>query len=146
MIQTRISHAELQNEFPDQDACLAYLEKLKWENGFACPRCHHANYCKGNKPYNRQCTKCNHITSPTSKTLFHNLKFPLPKAFCIVYYVTTGNAEWASTLLSKKLELRQKTCWQFKQKVIESIKEKGSLPKQENPTFYDILHYHMPQA
>lgn len=142
-MQTRISYAELQKLFPNQDSCLGYLEKIKWENGFLCPRCQHSNYCKGNKPFTRQCTKCKHIISPTSNTLFHNLKFPLPKAFCIVYYVTIGKTEWASTQLSKKLDLRQKTCWQFKQKVMESIDRNGDSPDFENSGFEEILRYHM---
>ncbi len=142
-MQKNISYADLQSTFPDQASCLAYLEKIKWENGFACPLCNHSNYCKGNKPFTRQCTKCKHIISPTSKTLFHQLKFPLTKAFCIVYFVTIEKSEWASTLLSKKLNLRQKTCWQFKQKVIRSIENKGFLPYLENSDFEDILRYHM---
>jgi hypothetical protein len=145
-MQTQISHIDLQGLFPDQFTCLAFLEKIKWENGFSCPRCHHKNYCKGSKPFTRQCTKCKYIISPTNNTLFHNIKFPLQKAFCILYYVTTGKGDWASTQLSKQLDLRQKTCWQFKQKVMESIDRKGDSPNFENSGFEEILRYHMQES
>ena len=30
---------EFQRIFPDDAACAAYLEKARWNGGFACPRC-----------------------------------------------------------------------------------------------------------
>jgi predicted RNA-binding Zn-ribbon protein involved in translation (DUF1610 family) len=30
---------EFQRIFPDVAACAAYLEKARWSDGFACPRC-----------------------------------------------------------------------------------------------------------
>lgn len=116
---------EFQRLFPNDEACLAYLAKKKWENGFICPRCGHNRYCKGNRPYSRQCTRCHYISSPTSGTLFHKVKFSLLKAFYIVYYVSTNKKGISSTELSRKLGLRQKTCWLFKQKVMVAMKSSG---------------------
>jgi hypothetical protein len=50
-------------------------------------------------------------------------KFPLLKAFYIVYYVSASKNGISSTELSRKLELRQKTCWLFRQKVITGQKK-----------------------
>jgi len=30
---------EFQRLFPDDTACAAYLEKIRWEYGFTCPHC-----------------------------------------------------------------------------------------------------------
>jgi Transposase zinc-ribbon domain len=30
---------EFQRLLPDDMACVAYLEKLRWQNGFVCPHC-----------------------------------------------------------------------------------------------------------
>jgi ISXO2-like transposase domain/Transposase zinc-ribbon domain len=120
-----LSLFEFQEKFPDEEACLRYLSELKWASGYTCPRCGNIKYCQGGKPYSRQCTKCNHISSPTSGTLFHMVKFPLLKAFYIVYYVSTSKKGIASTELSRKLQLRQKTCWLFKQKVMAAMKSSG---------------------
>ncbi|PIF02213.1 MAG: hypothetical protein CR996_01135 [Draconibacterium sp.] len=113
---------EFQERFPDEDACFDYLIELKWGNGFICPNCGHTNYCKGKRKYDRQCTSCHRIVSPTSGTLFHQLKFSILKAFYIVYYVSTCKKGISSTELSRKLGLRQKTCWTFKQKVMQAMK------------------------
>jgi len=116
---------EFQERFPDDDACFKYLAELKWGNGFICPQCGHTNYCNGKRKYDRQCTSCHRISSPTSGTLFHKVKFSILKAFYIVYYVSTNKKGISSTELSRKLGLRQKTCWLFKRKVMKAMKSSG---------------------
>ncbi len=116
---------DFQARFPDDRACMQYLSELKWADGYLCPKCGNAKYCAGDKEFSRQCTKCRHISSPTSGTLFHKVKFPLLKAFYIVYYVSTNRKGISSTELSRKLGLRQKTCWLFKQKVMRGMKSSG---------------------
>jgi len=121
-----LSIFEFQKRFSTEDKCLEYLSELKWAASYGCPKCGHGNYCKGNKVHDRQCTSCRYIESPTANTLFHKVKFPLVKAFWIVYYVSTGKKGIASTELSRKLQLRQKTCWLFKQKVMQGMKSSGN--------------------
>jgi len=117
---------EFQERFPDEESCYKYLSELKWNKGFVCPNCGHTNYCKGKRKYDRQCTSCHRITSPTSGTLFHQLKFSILKAFYIVYYVSTSKKGISSTELSRKLGLRQKTCWKFKRKVMKAMESSGN--------------------
>lgn len=117
---------EFQQRFTDDKSCLDYLSKLKWEKGYVCPKCGNTKYCNGIKEHDRQCSKCNYLESPTSGTLFHKVKFPILKAFYIVYYVSTSKKGIASTELSRKLGLRQKTCWLFKQKVMRGMKSSGN--------------------
>jgi hypothetical protein len=116
---------DFQEQFPDDKSCMDYLSNIKWANGFVCPKCGNTKYCKGDKEHIRQCTKCNYLASPTSGTLFHKVKFPLLKAFYIVYYVSTNKKGISSTELSRKLGLRQKTCWLFKQKVMHGMRSSG---------------------
>lgn len=117
---------DFQQQFPDDKSCMTYLSNVKWSGGFICPQCRNPKYCKGHKEHIRQCTKCNYLASPTSGTLFHKVKFPLLKAFYIVYYISTNKKGISSTELSRKLGLRQKTCWLFKQKVMQAMKSSGN--------------------
>ena len=119
---------EFQEKFPDNASCLQYLSDIKFAEGFVCSKCGHTHYCKGNRPLDRQCTRCHSMESPTSGTLFHKVKFSLLKAFYIVYYVSTNKKGISSTELSRKLDLRQKTCWLFKQKVMKAMKSSGNNP------------------
>jgi len=117
---------EFQQRFPDENSCLSYLSELKWSNGFKCKHCGHHKFCNGGKLYERQCTSCRYTESPTSGTLFHKVKFSILQAFYIVYYVSTSKKGISSTELSRKLGLRQKTCWLFKQKVMHAMKTSGN--------------------
>lgn len=116
---------EFQSKFTNDDDCLKYLANIKWNRGFKCKKCSHSNYCKGNGKYTRQCTRCNYNESPTCDTLFHKTKFSMLKAFYIVYNVSTNKKGITSTELSRKLGLRQKTCWLFKQKVMRAMRSSG---------------------
>jgi hypothetical protein len=123
-----LSLFEFQQQFATENQCLAYLAAEKWKNGYVCPKCGHTHYCKGESQYSRQCTRCKHTDSPTAGTLFHKVKFPLLKAFYIVYFVATSKKGIASTELSRKLGLRQKTCWYFKRKVMKAMESSGNYP------------------
>lgn len=120
-----LSIFEFQKKFPDNNACLKYLAELKWANGYECERCGNKKYCRGDRELTRQCTTCRYIASPTCNTLFHKVKFPLLNAFYIIYYMSTNKKGIASTELSRKLQMRQKTCWSFQQKVKQAMKSSG---------------------
>jgi hypothetical protein len=60
------------------------------------------------------------------------VKFPLLKALYIVYFVATSKKGISSTELSRKLDLRQKTCWKFKQKVMKAMESSGKYPLEGN--------------
>lgn len=123
---------EFQEQFPDEDACLKYLANLKWSDGFVCPNCGHTHYCQGKRKHDRQCTRCHRSISPTSGTLFHKVKFSILKAFYIVYYVSTSKKGISSTELSRKLGLRQKTCWLFKRKTMKAMESSGNFKIKDN--------------
>lgn len=111
--------------FSSDEKCYEYLAAIKWQNGYRCARCGHHRYFAGQQPFGRCCTKCHYDESATAHTLFHKVKFPLRKAFYIVFLVVTGKKGISSYELSRKLELRQKTCWLFKRKVMEAMKNRG---------------------
>jgi hypothetical protein len=77
---------------------------------------------RGNAP------ACRYVESPTAQTLFHKVKFDLLKAFYIVYFVSTNKKGITSTELSRKLNLRQKTCWGFKRKVMKAMESSENHP------------------
>lgn len=121
-----LSLFEFQENFSTREDCLEYLANLKWKNGFECKKCGHTHSCAGKAERSRQCTSCRYVESPTAGTLFHKVKFDLVKAFYIVYFVSTNKKGITSTELSRKLNLRQKTCWAFKRKVMKAMESSGN--------------------
>lgn len=117
-----LSIYEFQKRFPDSKACKEYLAKQKWSSGYKCHKCGHNKYGKGQQELSRKCTKCQHQESPTANTLFHKVKFPLHKAFAVIYYMSTSKKGIASTELSRRLAISQKSAWLFRRKIVEAMK------------------------
>lgn len=108
--------------FRDDNDCLEYLSAIKWYDGYKCKRCDNNKYGSGKKSYNRRCTKCRYDESPTAGTTFEKLKFPILIAFHIIFKIGTKKKGMSSLELSHEFELRQKTCWAFKNKVQQVMK------------------------
>lgn len=112
---------EFKKIFSDKFECYRFLSELKWLEGFKCKRCEYNKYSEGRISFSRRCKNCNYDESPTTDTLFHKLKFPIEKAFYMVYLINRRDAKYTLNELSVILELRRETCWAFKQKVANAI-------------------------
>lgn len=88
--------------FPDQDACVAYLERLRWPEGFTCPSCEVSGEPWRASRGRLVCRGCGHQTSPTAGTIFAKTRIPLPTWFSAVWYVT-GQKYGASALSLKRI-------------------------------------------
>lgn len=108
-------------KFSTDRACLEYLIELKWEDGFTCRKCSHERSVKGRKWYYRKCQKCKYDESATANTLFHKVKFPLSKAFGIVYQLSTMKKGISSCELAFQWGIHQETAWYFKRKVQQAM-------------------------
>jgi len=114
--------------FKDDNDCLEYLAEVKWLNGYNCKRCNNDKFGTGKNSYNRRCTKCRYDESPTVGTMFEKLKFSILIAFHIVFKISTKKKGISSIELSNEFELRQMTCWTFKQKLQQVMKSSLKSP------------------
>ncbi len=112
--------------FSSDEDCLKFLSDKKWETGFICRNCGHTNFCTGRTPFSRRCTRCKHEESATAHTLFHRCHIPLTEAFRIAYLVC-NDPEVSTYELSRRIELRQMTCWKLKKRLQDCIAKKGEL-------------------
>jgi two-component system, sensor histidine kinase LadS len=118
-----MDYDEFRKIFPDELTCLRYLEQQKWEHGYTCKKCSHDKNHPGKGKFDRRCTRCGYNESPTAFTIFHNVKFPLDKAFYILHLVITERNDLTIDEISNTLGLRRNTCWSFKDKVNKTIKK-----------------------
>jgi len=114
--------------FKDDNDCYEYISLIKWEDGFVCRKCNYEKYYKGKKPFSRRCLRCKYDESPTANTMFEKLKFSILIAFHIAFKISTKKKGMSSLELSNEFELRQKTCWAFKQKLQEVMKSSLKSP------------------
>ncbi|MFN3405063.1 MAG: 7TM diverse intracellular signaling domain-containing protein [Cytophagaceae bacterium] len=115
-----VSFEEFKAIYPDDESCYRFLESLKWQDGFHCKECSNTNYSQGPIPFSRRCSKCSNIEVVTADTIFYRLKFPLIKAFYMLFLIA-NRKEITIDELSETLDLRRQTCWSFKKKVISAI-------------------------
>ncbi|MCD4746172.1 MAG: transposase [Bacteroidales bacterium] len=134
-----ISVKEFKNIFYNEEKCLEYLANEKWKDGYKCKKCGNKNYCKGKKSFSRRCTKCKYEESATSHTLFHHCKISLTDAFYITYLVC-NTTKISSYELSRRINIRQMTCWNFKKKIIECIDKRDDLSLIEKKDLKTIFN------
>lgn len=134
-----IENSQLEFMFQNDDSCLAFLANLKWANGFICRKCENDNSCDGKVPHSRRCTRCKNEESATANTLFHNIKFPVSKAFHITYEICRNSKNISTFDLAKTLDIRQMTCWNFKNKVESRINRLQNQSTSDSITMLEIL-------
>lgn len=105
--------------FPDEQACLSYLEKLRWGDGFKCPRCATADggWWAVRRGL-RKCTICHHETSVTAGTIFHGSRLPLTSWFAAIWYVVNQKNGVSALGLQHVLEFGSyQTAWAWLHKL-----------------------------
>ena len=123
-----VNSIKFNQHFKTDNDCLDYIAEVKWRDGYYCKRCRNDKFCVGKKAHNRRCTKCRYDESPTANTMFNKLKFSILIAFHIAFKISTKKKGMSSLELSNEFELRQKTCWSFKNKVQLSMKSSLKSP------------------
>ena len=74
---------DFQRMFPDETACLRYLEKIRWPDGFVCGKCATVGepFRLSSHPRKLKCRSCQHLESVTADTFMHltgvNYNYPL---------------------------------------------------------------------
>lgn len=99
--------------FPDDDACLAHLFKLRYGTEFACPRCGEiGNWRKLAKLPAYTCNCGEHI-HPMSGTFFYRSHTPLQKWFYAMYLFTTTRHGVPAKELQRQLGVSYETAWRM---------------------------------
>ena len=116
--------------FPDDEACWAHLEALRWPKGPICPKCgmtddaHHA----GRAHYWR-CNACNAKFKVTHGTALEGTHLPLRSWFTALYLVAASSKGISSIKLGEHLGVGQKTAWFLGQRIRRMMEDKGGLLK-----------------
>lgn len=116
-----LSIYDFQKRFGDDRSCINALAKLKWPNGFKCRYCSYTNYCTTDRYGERRCCSCKKPESATAHTLFHKLKFPIHKAFMMIYLISTTKKGISALELHRKMGVHKRTALLFKRKVMASM-------------------------
>ena len=134
LFKEEISPKLAEELFNDSEKVLKFIADVKWKNGFACRNCGHTNYCDGKTPSSRRCTRCKKEESAAANTIFHNIKFPVNKAFFIAYNVCVLGNDISSYNYSDQLGLNQMTCWKFRKRILNCVSKLEGTEKSKIQT------------
>ena len=81
MQQTPLSLMQFQKKFGTEKACQKHLFRLRWPEGFRCPRCQHGEAYVHRTRHLYHCKACGYQVSLTAGTVFHKTRTPLHKWF-----------------------------------------------------------------
>lgn len=116
---------ELMDMFSDEEACLEYLSRIRWPNGYQCIRCTDKNALRIGRGLYR-CRSCKYEGSVISGTLFQDTRKPLRLWFQAMWYVV-GQKNGVSALgLQKSLGLGSyHTAWEWLHKLRRAMVRSG---------------------
>ena len=108
---------EFIKQFSTEEQCREYLFKLRFPNGFVCPRCNHNDYWKVGDTL-PTCKSCRHQTSIIAGTIFQDTRKPLMDWFIAIWWLTTQKNGASAQGLQRVLGLQTyKTAWTWLHKI-----------------------------
>lgn len=103
--------ADLRAWFSTDEACLAYLDWLRWPDGFECPHCGARSAGNGGVGVYR-CHGCRRRVSVTSGTIFDKTRVPLTTWFEAIWLFTSSKAGVSAANLHRVLPISSyQTAW-----------------------------------
>jgi len=116
---------ELESNFGTEEACRAYLGRLRWPDGFRCPR------CGGGRAWPVRAAlleggACGCQTSVTAGTIFQDTRTPLAVWLRAMWWVTTQKNGASALGLQRVLGLKKyETAWTMLHKLRRAMVRPG---------------------
>lgn len=125
------SFADLIKAFPDEAACLTFLEQIRWGGNVVSPfdATSTVYRCKNNR---FKCRNTNKYFNAKTGTTFEETKLPLQKWFIAMYLESSHKKGISSHQLAKDIDVTQKTAWFLLHRI------RFICPKQAAPLVGDI--------
>ena len=111
-------------KFPNENSCIAYLEKIRWANGVKCVYCggskisKHETKSREDRSAKRwQCSSCQKSFSVTVGTIFHRTHLDLRHWFYIICLMLNAKKGISAYQVARDLEMRRMTAWSCMHKI-----------------------------
>jgi Zn ribbon nucleic-acid-binding protein len=108
---------EFTTKFATEEQCRDYLYRLRFLNGFVCPKCENTKaWPIGDTLF--ECSECGRQTSVIAGTIFQDTRTPLKTWFTAVWWITTQKNGASAMGLQQILGLKSyKTAWTWLHKI-----------------------------
>ncbi len=118
---------DFEREFPDDNACLEYMFKLKFADK-PCPKCGKVNgfyRVRARKCY--ACSVCGKQVSPTAGTIFHKSETPLRTWFYCILLMTNAKNGVAALELQRHFGMTYKCAWRIARQIRKVMTDEGGV-------------------
>ena len=118
--------------FPDHDACLAHLERVRWGDDPHCPLCGGTKVARkadGHRVGRWNCHTCRASFNVLSGTIFEKTKIPLQKWFMAIGLMVNAKKSLSSPQLARDLDMTQQSALYMQHRIRAAMaaKETGLL-------------------
>jgi transposase-like protein len=123
-----INLIQFQKKYQTEEDCHLHLFKVKWPEGFRCPKCLHpkAYEIKTRKMPLYECAHCEHQTTVIAGTIFEKTRTDLLKWFWAIYLIAQDKRGVSATQLSEELGIAYQTAWTITHKVRKAMGERDA--------------------
>ena len=120
-------------EFATDEACLDYLERIRWPVGVTCPKCQLERISRVESTPNKNSTRvrrlyeclnreCGHQFTATAGTIFHDSHLPLTKWFIAAALMSDSNRVISAKQVQRHLKLGSyRTAWYLWHRIREAM-------------------------
>ena len=119
-IAETISVPQLFRMFPDEDTCIEWFEKARWNGVPTCHRCGSQSDITEEKPHSYWCKVCRRRFNVKTGSMLHATKRPLQDWIYTIYTVLTSRKGISAMQLSKELGCQYRTAWHMMHRVREA--------------------------
>ena len=126
MQQEEITLMEFMNRFPTEEACREHFSKIKWPDGFRCPKCSYEEYTFIQDYGRYQCHKCRHQTSLTAGTIMHRSHTGLREWFLVIYLFTHDKRGIAAAQIARNVGISHYTAWLMLHKLRKAMGDRDA--------------------
>ncbi|MCK4271128.1 IS1595 family transposase [bacterium] len=127
--QEMTSLIELAERFNTKEACLEFLERLRFPDGPECPRCKSRAISRIKTVHKFQCLKCRYMFSVTAGTIFHGSHLPLNKWILATFLLCNARKGISAKQIQRDLKVTYKTAWYMMHRIRRAMKDSDFIQK-----------------
>jgi transposase-like protein len=108
---------DLRKEFPNDDACFAYIFEKKFGKNSYCKRCKKGQFYRVKKRKCYACSNCGYQLRPLKGTIFENSRIKLTNWFYAIFLMSQSKNGVSAKELQRHIGVTYSTAWKMQNKI-----------------------------
>lgn len=147
MKQEPMSLIEFQKRFTTEESCQEHLFRMRWPDGYKCPRCGHNQAYFHSARHLYHCKSCGYRVSLTAGTIFHKTRTPLRKWFWMIFLMGRQKSGISMLSLQGMLEIQSyRTVWVMGHKIRKAMADRDAPYKLAGLIEMDDAYFGAPRS